>query len=101
VSKIIGGSAERLRAGASSPETRETSSCVYHVVSGTGYTVIDGKTFNWKESDTFCIPSWKTYQHFAENTEDVYLYRFDDKPMLRALGFYRKDGVDVESLVSD
>ena len=86
---------------ASSPATRETSSCVYHVVSGAGHTVVDGKTFSWKQSDTFCIPSWKSYQHFADNSEDVYLYRFDDKPMLRALGFYRRDGVDVEALVSD
>ena len=101
MSKIIGGSAERLRTGASSQDIRETSSCVYHVISGAGHSVIGGKTFDWKQGDTFCIPSWKAYQHFAAATEDVYLYRFDDKPMLRALGFYRKDGVDVEALVSE
>jgi gentisate 1,2-dioxygenase len=74
---------------------------VYHVVEGTGHSVIDGKTFQWKMGDTFCIPAWNKYQHFADAGETVYLYRFDDRPMLRSLGFLRTEGVDVESLVSE
>jgi len=101
VSKIIGGSAERLSKGKSSPTIQETSSAVYHVVSGVGYTMIGGKRFDWKGRDTFCIPSWQEYQHFATGDETVYLYRFDDKPMLKSLGFYRVNGMDTETLVSD
>jgi gentisate 1,2-dioxygenase len=58
------------------------------------------KTFPWKQGDTFCIPSWQKYQHVASPEETVYLYRFDDQPMLKALGFYRTEDTDVESLVS-
>ncbi|KAJ5270836.1 hypothetical protein N7534_006568 [Penicillium rubens] len=101
VSKVLGGSAERLRAGQSSPEIRETASSVYHVVSGRGYSTIGDSRITWGPGDTFCIPSWHRYEHFADTEEDVYLYRFHDKPMLDALGFYRVEGVDVESLVSD
>ena len=102
VSKILGGSAERLAAGKSSPGLRETASSVFHVVEGEGWTEIDGQRIDWVKGDTFCIPSWNKYQHFASPSSDtVYLYRFHDKPMLTALGFYRVDGVDVESLVSD
>lgn len=103
VSKILGGSAERLSAGATSPAVRETASCVYHVISGSGHSQIDNKKIVWKQGDTFCIPAWHRYQHFAadDDMEKVYLYRFDDRPMLRALGFYRLEGVDVETLVSD
>ena len=79
---------------------RETASSVYHIISGSGCTDIDGKKFEWKEGDTFCIPSWHKYQHHASRAGTVYLYRFDDKPMLRSLGFYRTDDMDVESLVS-
>ena len=61
----------------------------------------------WKKGDTFCIPSWYPYQvsltlqyclsiaeavasqHLADGTSDVYLYRFDDIPMISSLGFYR------------
>jgi gentisate 1,2-dioxygenase len=55
----------------------------------------------WKKGDTFCIPAWHEYQHTAETGKTVYLYRFDDKPMLKALGFYRVEGIDTETLVSD
>lgn len=100
VSLTLGGAAERLNPGAESPVRQETSSSVYHVISGTGKSEIDGKTFLWKEGDTFCIPSWNKYQHFADSSEPAYLYRFDDKPMIKALGFYREAGIDVESLVT-
>ena len=89
VSLTLGGCAERLDAGKSSPAVMETASSVYHVVEGTGHTLIEGKEYRWKKGDTFCVPSWHRYQHFADARETVYLYRFDDKPMLKALGFYR------------
>ena len=101
VSKVLGGSAERLSAGESSPAIRETSSSVYHVVSGEGGSTIGNETISWKSGDTFCVPSWYRYQHFADEGETVYLYRFHDKPMLNSLGFHRVDGVDVETLVSE
>ncbi|KIV90284.1 hypothetical protein PV10_07603 [Exophiala mesophila] len=101
VSKILGGAAERLNAGATSPAVRETASSVYHVVSGSGYSYVGDKKFQWKQGDTFCVPAWNKYQHTAEGGETVYLYRFHDKPMLNSLGFYRVEGVDSETLVSD
>ena len=101
VGRIIGASAERLNAGASSPSLRETASSVYHVIEGSGYSTVGDATLRWKQGDTFCVPAWHRLQHFADAGAPVYLYRFDDKPMLNALGFYRVEGVDVETLVSD
>lgn len=102
MSRVLGGAAERLNAGASSPPRRETLSSVYHVISGSGYsTVGESSKLVWKRGDTFAIPSWYKYQHFANSGETVYLYRFDDKPMITALGFFREEGMDVEKLVSD
>jgi gentisate 1,2-dioxygenase len=100
VSKILGGLAERLNGGKSSPAIRETASSVYHVIEGRGYSVIGGKKFEWKKGDTFCVPAWYEYQHFADAAETVYLYRFDDKPMLKALGFYRTSSDDIEGLAT-
>jgi len=88
-----------LNAGKCSPAVRETASSVYHV-EGAGYTEINGGKFSWKKDDTFCIPAWYEYQHFANEGEAAYLYRFDDKPMLKALGFYRLEGQDEASLVT-
>jgi gentisate 1,2-dioxygenase len=96
----LGGRAERLNARKSSPPVLETASSVYHVVEGSGHTVIDGEKYPWKKSDSFCVPTWRRYQHFAGDEGTVYLYRFDDKPMLKALGFYRVDDQSDESLVT-
>ncbi|KUI64265.1 Gentisate 1,2-dioxygenase [Cytospora mali] len=101
VSKILGGSATRISAGTCSSTFQETASSVYHVIKGSGHTTVGKEKFLWEEGDTFCIPSWYRYQHFAsEGEQPVYLYRFDDKPMLTSLGFYRTADMDVESLVS-
>lgn len=83
---------------------QETLSSVYHVIEGSGYTIIGDEKFVWKRGDTFCIPSWYPFQHFTDGKDrdaPVYLYRFDDKPMLTSLGFYRTADTDVETLVSD
>ena len=89
-----------MNAGESSPVVRETASSVYHIIDGSGYTTINGEKYAWKKGDTFCIPAWYKYQHFADKEMTAYLYRFDDKPMLKALGFYRTEGQADESLVT-
>jgi gentisate 1,2-dioxygenase len=101
VSRTLGGLAERLNAGKSSLAVRETASSVYHVIEGAGYTIINGEKHEWVKGDTFCIPAWHKYQHFASTSETVYLYRFDDKPMLRALGFLKTEGQSDDSLVTE
>ncbi|KAL8289973.1 hypothetical protein RB597_001568 [Gaeumannomyces tritici] len=101
VSKILGGSAAILMPGKKSLKVQETASSVYHVIEGSGHSLIGSEKFAWQKGDTFCVPAWYPYEHFAdEGPEPVYLYRFDDKPMLRALGFYRNGEMVVESLVS-
>ena len=100
VSLTLGGLAERLNAGKTSPPVLETASSVYHVVEGSGHTMIEGKEYSWKKGDTFCIPAWHRYHHYANHGETVYLYSFDDKPMLKALGFYRVEGQSDNSLVT-
>lgn len=102
VSKVLGGSAARLNPSCSSPRVQETASSVYHVVEGSGYSKIGSERLQWKRGDTFCIPAWYPYVHFADAiSTPVYLYRFDDKPMLSSLGFYRTSTQDIESLVSN
>lgn len=100
MSRVLGGCAERISEDQASPPRRETTSAVYHVVSGSGRSLIGGKGYTWEEGDTFCIPAWYKYEHFADDAGTVYLYRFDDKPMIEALGFYRSEDMDPEMLVS-
>lgn len=97
VSLTLGGAAERLNAGCTSPTVRETASSVYHVISGSGVSEVGGESISWVQGDTFCVPAWHRYSHRASTDKAVYLYRFDDEPMLKSLGYYKIEGQDRET----
>ncbi|KAM0816019.1 putative Zn(2)-C6 fungal-type domain-containing protein [Seiridium cardinale] len=104
VSTTIGAYATRVAAGKASRPVQETSSNIFQVHSGKGYTEVtspDGEqyTLRWGKSDSFCIPSWYRFQIFAED-EDAYLFSFSDKPMQATLGYYRSKDNQVERLES-
>ncbi|KAK8177490.1 gentisate 1,2-dioxygenase [Phyllosticta citrichinensis] len=101
ITATLGALAARLAAGAASPPKRETGSAVWHVVAGRGQTVMDGETLRWEEGDTIAVPAWREWQHVTDEGATVYLFRFDDLPMLRALGWYRVEGEDVEALADE
>ncbi|OQD67710.1 hypothetical protein PENPOL_c003G08922 [Penicillium polonicum] len=101
MSRVLGGSAERISASKASRSQCETTSAVYHVITGKGRSTIGEKEYTWEQGDTFCVPAWYRYQHIANAEEPVYLYQLDDKPMIGALGFYRSGDMDIESLVDE
>ena len=82
---------QMLRPGVRTRAHWETSSAVYHVVSGAGRTIIDGVTFNWGEGDFFAVPPRASHQHANAGAEPALLFSFQDVPLLKSLGFYRTD----------
>jgi len=92
VSRVIGACAERVVAGTASPPRRETTSCIYHVIDGSGETRVGDIVLQWRRGDTFALPAWQPFTHQA--AEDVYLFRFDDRPLLDAIGGYRNESAD-------
>ena len=57
-----------------------------------GYSIIDGKRFDWNERDIFCVPSWAWHEHGnASASEDACLFAFNDLPVMQALGLYREE----------
>jgi gentisate 1,2-dioxygenase len=89
ISPTIGASALRIDAGATSGRIRETTGGIYHVYEGSGSTRVGDRTLAWTRGDTFCIPLWTPYEHRA--AERSYLFRFDDRPVHDALGWYVRD----------
>ncbi|MBV8149983.1 MAG: cupin domain-containing protein [Candidatus Eremiobacteraeota bacterium] len=87
ISSRIAASGERISAGARSPLRRETTSAVYHVYEGEGVTRVGERELRWRARDTFAIPAWMPYAHAADT--NAYLFRFDDRPLIDALGVYR------------
>jgi gentisate 1,2-dioxygenase len=52
-------------------------------------TRVGGEVLEWQRGDTFCIPAWSPYRH--EAARDTYLFRYDDRPILEAIGAYRAE----------
>ena len=82
---------QMLKPGVRTRPHRESSSAVYHVVSGNGRTVIDGAPFDWTEGDFFAVPPRAVHEHANPGREPAILFSFQDVPMLQALGHYRMD----------
>ena len=80
---------QMLRPGVRTRAHRETSSAVYHVVAGAGFTTIDGNRYDWGEGDFFAIPPRALHAHGNPGSAPAVLYSVQDVPLLRALGFYR------------
>lgn len=88
--------AERLAPAATSPESQETASFMYHVVEGQGYSSIqapgDDKVhkIEWTTKDTFAVPSWSKITHTNLSREaDAFLVGINDRPMVESLGLMR------------
>lgn len=92
VMPTIGASMQLLRPGLRTKAHRHTGSFIYQVAKGQGYTVINGKRFDWKEKDIFCIPSWAIHEHAnLSESEDACLFSFNDLPVMRALSLYAEE----------
>jgi gentisate 1,2-dioxygenase len=86
----IGCRIARLRAGFTGMPRRHTASTIYHVVSGSGSTVVGDTRLDWSERDIFCVPGWARYSHQVPPGGDVTLFSYTDEPVLRSLGLYRE-----------
>src|SRR5690625_415989 len=105
VMATIGASMQMLRPGEHTKAHRHTGSIIYQVAKGKGYSIINGKRFDWQERDIFCVPSWMFHEHAnASDSEDACLFSFHDLPVLRALNLYYEEALaenDGHQVVTD
>jgi len=94
VMPTIGASMQLLRPGEQTKAHRHTGSFLYQVAKGEGYSVINGRRFDWRERDIFCVPSWAWHEHVnTQASDDSCLFCFSDLPVMKALGLYREEGL--------
>ena len=82
---------QRLAPGSHTEAHRHTSSVVYHVAKGEGYSIIDGKQLEWTKGDTFVLPSWALHEHGTDSSDDAVLFSMSDLPVIEAMGLYREE----------
>jgi gentisate 1,2-dioxygenase len=79
----------RIVPGRATLPVRRTGNTVFVVFRGEGYTVMDGRRFDWRPGDMFVTPSWVPVEHHAATPAD--LFSTSDGPVLRAFGIYREE----------
>ena len=94
VMQTIGASMQLLRPGERTKAHRHTGSFLYQCAKGQGYSIINGKRFDWQERDIFCVPSWAWHEHAnASERDDAVLFCFNDLPVMNSLGLYREEAL--------
>lgn len=94
VMQTIGATMQMLRPGERTKAHRQTGSFVYQCAKGSGWSIINGQRFDWKERDIFVVPAWMYHEHAnASDTDTACLFSFHDLPVMRALGLYREEAL--------
>lgn len=83
---------QMLRPGEHTKSHRHTSSAIYHVFKGSGFTVAGDTRHDWKEGDTFTVPFWQWHHHGNVSHAESILFVMNDRPVMDAFGFYREEG---------
>jgi gentisate 1,2-dioxygenase len=71
-----------IHPGEEVPNHRHNSFAVYHILQGSGFSVVEGTKYHWEKGDTLCCPAWAYHAHYAEGDEDTIMYVVQDMPML-------------------
>lgn len=87
--------ASLLKAGQHTKAHRHTGGTIYHVIQGSGESIIAGKRYRWSEKDTFVVPSWNWHEHSA--TSESVLFSFSDSAVLQPIGLYREEALAENS----
>ncbi len=90
----VGTSMQLLKKGVHTKAHRHVHSAIYHVKEGTGYTVIDGKRFDWSKGDFFALPPWAVHEHVNTGEGDAYLFSINDRPVLEVLDLEREEALE-------
>lgn len=86
---VLGFTALMLRPGETVRPPLRSTSAVFHVIRGTGHSVIDGKRLDWKAKDSFSAPVFAKVEHVADAGE-AFLIRIHDQPLQERLGYYEE-----------
>jgi gentisate 1,2-dioxygenase len=63
----------------------------YHVVEGSGYSMVGGRRLDWEDKDVFTVPTWTLHEHVNSSDRPAFLFSFSDAPVMKALSLYREE----------
>ena len=84
--------AQMLRKGEATRPKRETSSTMYVVLEGKGYSEVGDKKMEWGRNDIFVVPPFNWRRHVNTGDGEAVLYTVSDSALLEKIGQYRSQG---------
>ena len=87
----LGCQIQLLRPGEETKVHRHTSSAVYHVFRGSGYSMVNDERIEWTQGDTFALPPWAWHRFGNSTSKEAILFSINDKPILEPHGLYREE----------
>ena len=60
---------------------------VNYVLSGSGYSIIEDKRYDWGKGDVLCLPVFSWHQHFNTGNEPARFLVHHNRPLMENLGF--------------
>ena len=66
-------------------------SSAFHILKGSGKSIINGKDFNWGPKDTFTAPVFSEIEHIIN--EDTFLMHIHDRPLQEKLGYFEERNI--------
>ncbi|MFN0070211.1 MAG: cupin domain-containing protein [Chloroflexota bacterium] len=86
---------QRLGPGEHTRAHRHVCCTNYHVIEGSGYSLVGGERLDWEDKDVFTVPTWATHEHVNTGERPAYLFSFTDAPAMKALDLYREEAVEL------
>jgi gentisate 1,2-dioxygenase len=83
--RLVDSAVLRIETGASTQAIRRSWDEVMFVVSGTGWTEIDGRRISWRPWDAVHVPSWSAHRHGTEDPRGAELVSFTSRPVFESL----------------
>ncbi len=87
---VLGFTAMMLRPGEVLRPVLRSSSALFHVVSGSGTSLVNGVRHDWTSKDSFSAPVFAEIEHRNEGSEPAFLIRVHDQPLQEKLGYYEE-----------
>ncbi|ADO71012.1 cupin domain-containing protein [Stigmatella aurantiaca] len=84
--KAVSCSIGEIAQGDKTSNHRHAYEALMYVISGKGYSIVEGKRFDWEAGDSLYTPPWCWHQHFALEGHAVQYITATNMPMLHALG---------------
>ncbi len=83
-----------IRPGIHTRAHQHTTSAVYQVFEGEGYSIIDSQRFDWSPGDLFVVPSWSWHEFGNDSSQEAILFSIQDNPVIKSLALFREEAYE-------